>query len=47
LTNNPEKVDGLEAAGIEVHERVPHSFPANAHNEFYLRTKRRRGGHLA
>ena len=46
LTNNPEKVRGLEAAGIEVTERVPHSFPANAHNEFYLQTKRRRGGHL-
>ncbi len=46
LTNNPEKVRGLEAAGIQVSERVAHSFPANAHNEFYLETKRRRGGHL-
>jgi GTP cyclohydrolase II len=46
LSNNLDKVAGLEAAGIEVAERVPHNFPANAHNEFYLRTKRQRGGHL-
>jgi GTP cyclohydrolase II len=46
LTNNPEKVDALMRYGIEVVERVPHAFPANAHNERYLRTKARRGGHL-
>ena len=46
LTNNPEKVAALTKAGIEVVERVPHIFPANAHNERYLRTKARRGGHL-
>jgi GTP cyclohydrolase II len=46
LTNNPAKVDGLSACGIEVVERVPHSFPANGHNENYLRTKAARAGHL-
>ncbi len=46
LTNNPEKVAALTKCGIEVVERVPHSFPANAHNERYLRTKARRSGHL-
>lgn len=46
LTNNPEKVEGLAHNGIEVVERVPHSFPSNPHNEGYLRTKRIRGGHL-
>ncbi len=46
LTNNPEKVEALTQCGIEVVERVPHAFPANAHNERYLRTKARRGGHL-
>jgi len=46
LSNNPDKVAGLVAAGIEVTARVQHDFPANAHNEFYLMTKRRRGGHL-
>ena len=46
LTNNPEKVRALEAAGIEVVERVPHAFPDNAHNRDYLRVKAKKGGHL-
>ncbi|HXC92236.1 MAG TPA: GTP cyclohydrolase II [Stellaceae bacterium] len=46
LTNNPEKVAALERYGIRVVERVPHVFPANGHNERYLRTKATRGGHL-
>ena len=47
LTNNPEKVAGLERFGVTVEERVQHSFPSNGHNEFYLATKMSRGGHLA
>ena len=47
MTNNPDKVAGLEAAGIEVVERVQHHFPSNVHNELYLETKRRRSGHLS
>ena len=46
MTNNPDKVEGLESAGITVSERVSHHFPPNPHNEFYLETKRRRSGHL-
>jgi len=46
LTNNPAKVSGLAACGIEVVERVPHAFPANGHNERYLSTKASRAGHL-
>ena len=46
LTNNPEKVAALERYGIRVVERVPHVFPANGHNERYLRTKATRSGHL-
>lgn len=45
LTNNPEKVAGLEASGIKVVERVPHRLPPNPHNERYLATKRDRTGH--
>ena len=45
LTNNPEKVAGLEVSGIEVVERVPHQLPPNPHNERYLATKRDRTGH--
>lgn len=46
LTNNPEKMDALERYGIHIVERVPHVFPANGHNERYLRTKATRSGHL-
>ena len=46
LTNNPAKVAGLEAAGIEVAERVAHHMPANPHNADYIATKRAKSGHL-
>jgi GTP cyclohydrolase II len=45
LTNNPDKVSALEAAGIRVTERVPHHLPPNPHNQRYLATKRDRTGH--
>ena len=46
MTNNPKKVAALEAAGVEVSERVPHQLPDNPHNARYLQTKRDRSGHL-
>jgi GTP cyclohydrolase II len=46
MTNNPQKISQLERYGIEVAERVAHSFPANGHNENYLRTKAERAGHM-
>jgi GTP cyclohydrolase II len=45
LTNNPAKVAGLEAEGVTVVERVPHSVASNPHNAAYLATKRDRTGH--
>lgn len=45
LTNNPEKVAGLEACGVTVEQRLPVQIAANPHNEFYLDTKRDRTGH--
>jgi GTP cyclohydrolase II len=45
LTNNPRKVEGLEAAGIRVAGRVPLRAGGNAHNRDYLETKRTRSGH--
>ena len=45
LTNNPDKVAALARCGITIEERVPHAFPANAHNDFYLATKASRFGH--
>lgn len=46
MTNNPDKVADLEAAGIEVVERVPLDVPMRRENERYLRTKADRLGHL-
>jgi GTP cyclohydrolase II len=46
LTNNPEKVAALEAAGVKVVERVPHAFPDNEHTRAYLKTKAAKAGHL-
>ena len=45
LTNNPEKVAGLEAEGVSVVERLPLKIAANPHNAQYLDTKRDRTGH--
>jgi len=45
MTNNPDKVAGLQAGGMAVTERVPLAFEANAHNAFYLDTKRKKSGH--
>ncbi|MCC7015964.1 MAG: GTP cyclohydrolase II [Rhodospirillales bacterium] len=46
MTNNPDKVRALKACGVAVEGRVPHAFPANKHNELYLRAKAHKGGHL-
>lgn len=46
MTNNPDKVEALEEFGIDVVERVPHAFPSNDHNEFYLSVKKEKSGHL-
>jgi GTP cyclohydrolase II len=46
LSNNPEKVEALQRAGIEVVERVPCEVEASPHAEEYLRTKKEKMGHL-
>ncbi|PSH03311.1 MAG: GTP cyclohydrolase II [Acidobacteria bacterium] len=46
LSNNPEKVGAVQAAGIEVVERVPAEVSAHPSNAKYLRTKRDKMGHL-
>lgn len=45
LSNNPKKVSGLRAHGIEITARVPHLLPPNPHNRHYLETKARKSGH--
>ncbi|HVP56791.1 MAG TPA: bifunctional 3,4-dihydroxy-2-butanone-4-phosphate synthase/GTP cyclohydrolase II [bacterium] len=46
LTNNPHKIVGLEAYGLEVVERVPIEVCPNPNNIDYLATKRVKLGHL-
>jgi 3,4-dihydroxy 2-butanone 4-phosphate synthase/GTP cyclohydrolase II len=46
LTNNPQKVEGLRRYGVQVVERMPIETPAHEGNIEYLRTKRRKLGHL-
>jgi GTP cyclohydrolase II len=46
MTNNPEKIRGLEKFGVRVDERVPHWLPPNEHNADYLEVKREKMGHL-
>jgi 3,4-dihydroxy 2-butanone 4-phosphate synthase/GTP cyclohydrolase II len=46
LSNNPEKVKGLESEGITVEERVPLEIPPSPSTRDYLEAKKRRLGHL-
>ena len=46
MTNNPEKINAVRAAGIEIVERVSAEVPENPHSAYYLATKRDRLGHL-
>lgn len=45
LSNNPEKIEALERAGLQVTERVPCQ-PGIEHAGEYLKTKREKLGHL-
>ncbi len=46
MTNNPAKVDALEALGIQVVERLPLVVEPTDDSEAYLATKRERMGHF-
>jgi len=46
MTNNPKKIIGLEGYGLCVSGRVPLEVPPKDDNVRYLRTKRRKLGHL-
>jgi GTP cyclohydrolase II len=46
LSNNPEKVRQLERAGVRVVERVPCQPRVSKTSRAYLRTKKRKMGHL-
>lgn len=46
LTNNPDKISGLAACGVEVVTREEHAFAGNGVNDHYLATKAERFGHM-
>ncbi len=46
LTNNPNKLAGLAACGVEIVGREAHAFAPNGVNDQYLATKAERFGHL-
>ncbi len=46
LSNNPEKVEALQSAGVDVVERVPCEVTPSIHAEEYLKTKKEKLGHL-
>ena len=46
ITNNPSKIKGLSAYGLNVTERVPILMPVLSTNRLYLQTKREKLGHM-
>ncbi|MCL1934022.1 MAG: bifunctional 3,4-dihydroxy-2-butanone-4-phosphate synthase/GTP cyclohydrolase II [Candidatus Azobacteroides sp.] len=46
ITNNPVKRAALEGYGLEIVENVPIEITPNPYNEFYLKTKKERMGHI-
>jgi 3,4-dihydroxy 2-butanone 4-phosphate synthase/GTP cyclohydrolase II len=46
MSNNPHKLDSLDAAGIQVVERIPIEIPPSLGTEKYLKTKKAKLGHL-
>ena len=46
MSNNPQKIEALERAGIRVVERVPIEIPPSDGTKNYLKTKKAKLGHL-
>lgn len=46
MTNNPKKLKALTDFGVKITERISLIIPPNLYNEFYLRTKAEKSGHM-
>jgi len=46
LTNNPQKIIGLEGYGLKIVERIPIEIKPSKHNVKYLQSKKNKLGHL-
>lgn len=46
LTNNPDKIYGIQDFGLEIIERIPIEVKPQRYDEKYLSTKKKRMGHL-
>ena len=46
LTNNPQKIIGIDGYGLQIVERVPIIIPPQKNNRKYLETKMKKMGHL-
>ena len=46
LTNNPQKIVGLEGYALTIDERIPIVLPVTEHNRKYLETKKEKLGHI-
>lgn len=46
LSNNPEKIQGLEKEGIIIDKRIPLEIPPNSQTRRYLKVKKEKLGHI-
>lgn len=46
LSNNPKKFEGLKEYGINIEDRIELIVPETEHNHSYMKTKKRKMGHL-